>query len=280
MLRIGRIDYANCTPIFHLLGKNATREDYRFICGVPSYLNTLLASGDLDACPSSSFEYALHPDRYFVLPQISISSRGAVASVLLLSRIPIDELGGRTVLLSSESATSVNLLKILLLKRYGCRCNFEVTDLPFDKALQMAPAVLLIGDSALKASLRKPDVLFYDLGKLWYEWTGLPFVFALWLCNRTAALENSVEINRLARHLLSARLQVGSTIESFADVAPESEWMGKQKLIEYWRDNISYELGPLHLDGLKYFFRCCVELDLLSFEPELNFLQVNELEPL
>jgi len=110
MLRIGRITYANCSPIFHELQKQAPAEDYQFIGGVPSHLNAMLAAGEIDVCPSSSIQYALHPERYLILPDLSISSDGSVGSVLLFSRIPIEELDGQTILLSSESATSVNLL--------------------------------------------------------------------------------------------------------------------------------------------------------------------------
>ena len=81
MLRIGRIAYANCSPIFHELQKQASGEDYQFIGGVPSHLNALLAAGEIDVCPSSSIQYALHPERYLILPDLSISSVGAVGSV-------------------------------------------------------------------------------------------------------------------------------------------------------------------------------------------------------
>jgi chorismate dehydratase len=272
MLRIGRIDYANCTPIFHALRELAPHADYRFVNGVPSQLNSLLASGDLDACPSSSFEYALHSDQYLILPHISISSCGAVGSVLLLSRLPLEELDGHSVLLSSESATSVNLLKVLLARRFGCTCSYAQTSLPFDEALQQASAVLLIGDAALRASLQKPDVHIYDLGDLWHNWTGLPFVFALWLCTLSTAHTHPEEIGDLSQLLLNAKELSRSNLESVADQALEASWMGRHRLVQYWRENISYELGPRHLEGLNMFFRYCVELGLLPFEPTLHFL--------
>ncbi len=273
MLRIGRIDYANCTPIFHALQDHAAPGDYQFISGVPSHLNSMLASGELDACPSSSFEYAVHPERYRIIPQVSISSCGAVASVLLFSRIPVEELDGHIVLLSSESATSVNLLKILLARRYGLCCTFEQTRLSIDDALMSAPAILLIGDTALRASLQRLDVHIYDLGEIWHSWTGLPFVFALWLCTRSAVQERRDELIRLSERLQVAKLESRRYIEALAEYASEAEWLGKQRLIDYWRDNISYELGPSHLEGLKHFFRGCAELGLLATAPELHFLQ-------
>ena len=272
MLRIGRISYANCSPIFHELQNQASSEDYQFIGGVPSYLNAMLAAGEIDVCPSSSIQYALHPEQYLILPDLSISSVGKVASVLLFSRIPIEKLDGQSVLLSSESATSVNLLRILIKKRFGCSCSFNVSEQPLENALREAPAMLLIGDAALRASFLKTDLRVYDLGELWHEWTGLPFVFALWFCTRRAALERTLEVTHLACQLVLAKDRACTDLERIAQSSSEAAWMGRECLITYWRDNISYDLEEEHLEGLRLFYRYCVELGLLPAEPGLHFL--------
>jgi chorismate dehydratase len=272
MLRIGRITYANCTPIFHGLQEHVPCEDFQFFGGVPSRLNALLAAGEIDVCPSSSIEYALRPDHYLILPDLSISSSGAVGSVLLFSRLPIEELHDQTILLSSESDTSVNLLRILMQMRYNCTCRFAVSNVPLNSAVQEAPAMLLIGDAALRASFQESGLLVYDLGKLWHDWTGLPFVFALWLCNRKAAAERHAEVTRLARNLVTAKALACADLESIAQSSTEVEWMGRDRLVAYWRDNISYDLDSRHLEGLTLFYRYCVELGLLTAEPGLYFL--------
>jgi len=278
MLRIGRITYANCSPIFHELQKQASCEEYRFVGGVPSRLNALLATGEIDVCPSSSIEYALHPDRYLILPDLSISSIGAVASVLLFSRLPMEELDGQTVLLSSESATSVNLLRILLKKRYGCSCSFTVSEQPLDRALREAPAMLLIGDTALRASFLETDLRIYDLGELWHEWTGLPFVFALWFCGRQVAKDRYAEVARLARNLIVSKERACADFEVIAQSSSEAQWMGSERLVAYWRDNISYDLDGMHLEGLTLFYRYCAELGLLPAEPGLHFLEFTQVK--
>lgn|ERR1039457_1516733 len=276
MLRIGRITYANCSPIFHELQKQALDEDYRFIGGVPSYLNNMLAAGEIDVCPSSSIEYALHPERYLILPDLSISSIGAVASVLLFSRIPIEELDGQKILLSSESATSVNLLRILMKIRFGCSCSYTVSEQSLDSALHEGAAMLLIGDSALRALFQETDLLVYDLGELWHEWTGLPFVFALWFCGRQVANDRYSEVTRLARLLITSKERACADLESIAQSSSEAEWMGSDRLVEYWRNNISYDLDSMHLDGLKLFYRYCVDLGLLPAEPRFHFLEISQ----
>lgn len=272
MLKIGRIEYANCTPIFSELMDKQSCDSYQLVGGVPAQLNAMLAAGKIDVCPSSSIEYALHPERYLILPKLSISSVGAVGSVLLFSRDPIEALDNQKILLSSESATSVNLLKILLEKRFGCSCCYSVHTSSFEKALQEAPALLLIGDAALRASHLKSGLLVYDLGRMWYEWTGLPFVFALWLCRRQAAEEQYAEVANLAGQLVTSKEHARNNLRSIAESSPEVVWMGADRLVAYWRENISYDLDDRHLAGLVLFFRYCVELKLLNVEPPLQFL--------
>lgn len=275
MLTIGRIDYANVTPLFHALRAHFPCDGYRFTGGVPAQLNALLAAEEIDVCPSSSIEYAVHSGRYLILPELSISSVGPVASVLLFSRVPLEELGGQEILLSAESATSVNLLRILMVKRYGHACRYTVSSSPLDEALRTAPAMLLIGDAALRSSLTAAGtgVRIYDLGSLWYEWTGLPFVFALWFCTRAAAKERHQEVRALAEQLVQAKGYAGRERELIAEMSPEAAWMGREGLITYWRENISYELGEAQKEGLRLFYRYAAELGLIPQAPELHFFE-------
>ena len=111
-LRIGRIAYLNVAPYFHYLSEEGFCGE--IISGVPSELNAMLADGSIDACPSSSFEYGLHADDYLLLPGHSISSFGPVHSVLLFTPGPLNGLSGEEIAITGESATSINLLKILL----------------------------------------------------------------------------------------------------------------------------------------------------------------------
>lgn len=271
MLRIGRIEYANCTPIFRALAERSPAGAYRYVGGVPAQLNAMLAAGEIDVCPSSSIAYALDPERYLIIPELSISSCGPVRSVLLFSRLTIGELDGREVLLTAESATSVNLLKILLKMRYGCACSFRVTDRPLAGALREAPAVLLIGDAALRAARAAADTYVYDLGELWYAWTGTPFVFALWLACRDAALKQGEELRRLARLFRQAKSHALANLERIAASSPEAGWMGYEPLMEYWRV-LSYDLTGEHIEGLKRFFGLAAGMGLIERAPELVFL--------
>lgn len=272
MLRIGRIEYANCTPLFHALAALYPESGYRYLRGVPAHLNALLASGGIDVCPCSSITFATHADRYLIIPDVSISSRGPVLSVLLFSRLPIEELDNTTVLLSSESATSVNLLKILLGIRYGCRCDFQVTDQNDPATLRRGDAILLIGDAALRAGMSDHGLFVYDLGALWYDWTATPFVFALWLTTREVLARREEELWCLARQLSHAKGYAEEHLEDIVRVSPERHWMGEGMLGEYWRNNICYDLTEHHLAGLRRYFRLAADLGLIAPVEELAFL--------
>ena len=268
-LTLGHIVYANCTPIFTALRDLGHSPDYRIVTGVPAQLNRLLAHGEIDVCPSSSIEYATHPDRYVILPDLSISAVGPVKSVMLFSRVPIEQLDGATIAMTTESDTSVNLLKIILGLFHRFTNRFQRTDLPLKEALEAHPGLLLIGDKALRGALAGTAPHVYDLGELWYRFTGLPFVFALWLVRREAAESQRDKVVRLGADLLEAKLISYESYPAIAAEAPERNWIGEEQLVDYWR-TISYDLTPAHLDGLRLFFRHAAELGAIASAPEIR----------
>src|ERR687885_2666472 len=160
MIRLGRISYVNMAPVFYRL--DAEVEE---VSGVPTDLNRRLLAGELDLAPISSVEYARHAPRLRILPRLCVSSEGAVDSIQLVSKLPLERV--RTVAVTPESATSVVLTRVLLP---------EAEHVPLGEE---ADAKLLIGDAALQSAFNDPTP-HYDLGRLWLERTGLPMVFAVW----------------------------------------------------------------------------------------------------
>jgi len=270
-LSIGHIQYANCTPIFTALSAHFDCSGYRFVTGVPARLNAMLRSGALDLSPSSSIEYAMAHQDYCLLPDLSISAIGPVKSVFLFSRVPIEELDGSAIGLSAESDTSVNLLKVLLARQYGFRNSFERTSLPLSEALTHYPGLLLIGDAALKGAAASGPYHVYDLGELWHRFTGLPFVFALWIVRRDAARAKGAELAALGRDLVAAKKLAYDSYAEIAATCLERSWLGAGELVDYWR-TISYDLTPAHLEGARCFFRHAFEMGLIPTQPELRFI--------
>ncbi|HXV58569.1 MAG TPA: menaquinone biosynthesis protein, partial [Gaiellaceae bacterium] len=162
MIRLGRISYVNMAPVFHRLEAEVAE-----VAGVPTELNEQLLAGAIDLAPISSIEYARNADRLRILPRLCVSSEGAVDSIQLVSRVPLERV--RSVAVTPESATSVVLTRVLLP---------EADHVPLGEE---AEATLLIGDAALRSAFEDPTP-HYDLGRLWLERTGLPMVFAVWAC--------------------------------------------------------------------------------------------------
>lgn len=272
-LTVGRINYANCAPFFHFL--RAEGFSGQIIDGVPAQLNQLLANGSVDISPSSSFEYASNWRDYLLLPGHSISAIGPVSSVLLFSPQELSALDGAEIVLTGESATSINLLKILLKELAGCcKVNCISGRQDGEEVIAAGGNALLIGDRALRASQRVPDgSKIYDLGALWYLLTGLPFVFALWIVRRDAAENKTAALTDFVRQLSAARCRAFDDLDALAQQAPERSWYGEGELVAYWRQ-MSYDLDPLHLQGLELFFALCVKHELLPEPPEVKFLQL------
>ena len=166
-LCIGQIDYANCFPLFSALQKNFDCSSYRFVKGTPSALNLKLLSGDIDLCPSSSIAYARSAETLRLIPDLSISSVGPVKSVKLFSCVPLEKLDRSPIGLTVESETSVALLKIILQKFY--RYSNEYIPVVVDGSFvpgNTCPAVLVIGDMALRWNVKFSDLFQYDLGEV------------------------------------------------------------------------------------------------------------------
>src|SRR5438128_6965356 len=162
MIRLGRISYVNMAPVFYRL-----EAEVEEIQGVPTDLNRRLVAGELDLAPISSIEYARNAESLRILPRLCVGSEGAVESIQLVSRTPLERI--RVVAVTPESATSVVLTRVLLP---------EAEHVPLGED---ADAKLLIGDAALQSAFEDPTP-HYDLGRLWLERTGLPMVFAVWAC--------------------------------------------------------------------------------------------------
>ncbi|TLM68934.1 MAG: futalosine synthase [Deltaproteobacteria bacterium] len=270
-LTIGRISYLNTVPFFHHL--DLAGMPARIVDGVPAELNASLAAGRIDLSPSSSFEYARSWRDYRLLPGLSISSRGAVCSVLLFSRQPLEAVAGSEIVLTGESATSVNLLQVLLREFCGAgEVVFRVAGDATEGVVAAGGSALLIGDRALHLAGSLPaGTQVYDLGELWYRFTGLPFVFALWIVRERAFAEWPEAIREFRRRLDRSMARAFAALDDVAAaVAPQTS-LSAAELVRYWRDSMSYELTDDHLAGLRRFFSLCCKYGLLDEEPQLRF---------
>ena len=248
VIRLGRISYVNMAPLFFALDA-----DVEEVSGVPTELNQALLDGRVDLAPISSIEWARHADRLRLLPRLCVSSEGAVDSIQLVSRWPLEQV--RRVAVTPESATSVVLTKVLLP---------EAEHVPLGED---ADATLLIGDAALKSAFENPTP-HYDLGRLWLERTGLPMVFAVWAAPDPAPAGLAELENALVDSVRRARAEP----EQLAQRASETYGYPPGFLARYF-EKLRYSFGPRERAGLYTFLEMARDVGELAHVPELRFVR-------
>jgi chorismate dehydratase len=247
-LRLGRISYVNMAPVFFRV-----QADVHEVQGVPTELNASLLAGDLDAAPISSIEYARNADRLRLLPRLCVASEGAVDSIQLVSKLPLEQV--RVIAVTPESATSVVLTKVLLP---------EAEHVPLGEA---ADARLLIGDAALKSAFEDPTP-HYDLGRLWLERTGLPMVFAVWACPEPVC----AGLTELEDALVASVRRARAEPETLAYEASERYGYPAGFLARYF-EKLRYRFGPRERAGLMTFLELARDVGELDEVPELRFVR-------
>ena len=247
VIRLGRIGYVNMAPVFYRLDHEVEE-----ITGVPTELNARLVAGEIDIAPISSIAWARDADRLRVMPRLCVSSEGAVDSIQLVARVPLEQV--RRVAVTPESATSVVLTKVLIP---------EADHVPLGEE---ADATLLIGDAALKSAFEDPTP-HYDLGRLWLERTGLPMVFAVWACREPAP----AGLSGLEAALVASVRLARAEPENLAYEAAKTYGYPAGFLARYF-EKLRYRFGPRERAGLYTFLEMARDHDLLETVPELRFV--------
>ncbi|MFC4777562.1 menaquinone biosynthesis protein [Paenibacillus sp. GCM10023252] len=280
-ITIGRIDYANAWPIFQNHESFIEQASYRTLKSVPSDLNAALRSGELDVSAVSSFAYGEHSEDYVLLPDLSVSSKGKVHSILLFLKKPLSEVLSGTIALTSASATSITLLKIIISMYYGGNPVYKRAAPVLDEMLESADAALLIGDPAIRAYWQNKGYEVIDLGELWHKWTGLGMTYAVVAVRRDAALAEPAAIADVHQSLLAAKSYNLQHPELLAAKAC-AEIGGSPSYWNTYFNDLKYSFDTSQQEGLALYFRYAKQLGLLERDVHMTFLedqsalQVNE----
>lgn len=258
-LRVGRIPYINCYPVYGAVDRGVVPLAAELVDGVPTALNRGMSDGTLDVSVVSAVEYARDWERYLLLPDLAISCDGPVRSVMLFSRRPAGELDGQQVLVSRSSMTSVHLLELLFENVWKAKPVFvagdaEAADLRAADTDASIAARLVIGDAALMlgtGALPSPYEHVYDLGLEWKNWTGLPFVFAVWVAQRTTDVQDALAVHG---RLIASRDWGLAHRDVLAAQAALATGVSRSVCLEYL-SGLDYRLSYSHLAGLTEFFR-------------------------
>ncbi len=249
-IRIGAVNYLNTKPLICDLEHLAPQAE--LILEVPSRLADLLAEERLDVALIPVIEY-FRAGRYSIVPNIAIASRGPVLSVTLFSRVPWSSI--RRVALDAGSRTSAALTRVLLGHRYGV--SAEMVSLPMDREAEGADAdaVLLIGDRAMRACLPGFQYAF-DLGQEWFEWTGLPFVYAVW------AVREGVDLCGVDEALREAKERGLDRAGPIAYAEAPRLGLDAGFCRRYLSNILHFDLGPREQAGLHHYYMLACELGL------------------
>ncbi|GAA2641178.1 menaquinone biosynthesis protein [Streptomyces vastus] len=255
--RVGHIQFLNCLPLYWGLARTGTLLDFELTKDTPEQLSEQLVRGDLDIGPITLVEFLKHADDLVAFPDIAVGCDGPVMSCVIVSQVPLEDLDGARVALGSTSRTSVRLAELLLAERFGVQPSYYTC--PPDLALMMreAEAAVLIGDAALRANLLDGPQLglaVHDLGALWKEWTGLPFVFAVWAARREYLEREPVLTRKVHEAFLASRDLSLEEVRKVAEQAARWEAFDESVLENYFT-TLDFRFGEPQLEAVTEFAR-------------------------
>lgn len=261
--RLGVVQYLNTKPLVRPFETGALAHPFDLVYDVPSECARKLHAGETDVAIIPAIEIARAPEPYSVVEGVGICSTGPVNSVfLVLTRDPEDV---TTVALDTSSRSSVALTRVLLEKHIGISPRYTDHPPDIDRMLAAADAAVLIGDLALELDRDRYRVL--DLGALWTEWTGLPFVYACWTGRPDA-------LSREEADLLAQAKRIGLTeIDAISREYAEGRAFPAAFYADYLTSSIHFDLGPPELEGMRRFFAYAAELGLIPAVPDLTFFR-------
>jgi chorismate dehydratase len=267
-LRISAISYLNTAPLMWDFEHGDAGAAFDISYTVPSQCARELSEGSADIGIIPAAAYTSIPDLRIV-PGVAIASKRAVRSILLVSKVPLEQI--QTVALDTSSMTSVALTKVLFAKFWGGSRPFSEMSPDLGRMLEAHDAALLIGDPALQVD--RSRYITYDLAEEWIRFTGKPFVFAFWAIRREA-IENISPETDLAQVFQNSRDHGLDAIN--LDVISQ-QWAARLDLTEenvrrYLTENIHYYLDAECLDGLQLFYRFAQECGAIPAAPTLDFL--------
>jgi chorismate dehydratase len=274
-IRLGHINFINCLPLTFGLSHGGFSEGLDVHAGIPAYLNNLVVTGALDASPVSSIIYGRHFDKLLILPDLSISSNGALQSILLVSKFPIQQLSEAKIALTAKSATSHCLLKIIMQHAYQAAPEYCISSRVIDEgALNNVDAMLFIGDDALYAYHNRVDhYYYYDLGAEWKKLTGLSMVWAVWVVNREFASVNSALVQKMYEQITGGFAYGLTHLEAAVERALDYLPFTTSQICHYLR-LLNYDFNFEHQEALMLYYRLAQEMELLSAVPNLEFVEV------
>lgn len=244
-IKLAAVEYLNTIPFIKSIEQSGLSDSVEFTLDYPSRCAEYFRDGhaDLALVPVG----ALHEfSNYRIVTDYCIGCNGKVATVLLVSENPVQDLNA--VFLDYQSRTSVRLIQILMRDYWRKNISFSRAEKGYEKEIKGGVGGLIIGDRAFNASREFPYV--YDLGECWKKMTGLPFVFAVWVCN--AGLNSEILFK------LNEAFSLG--LSNLGALNIRSEVLSLERIEKYFSENIDYFFDEKKWLAMKKFLN--YEIDL------------------
>ena len=241
---IGRVAFINCDPLFHGLD-----ESWNVLPAPPSWLTGHLLRKDCIIAPIPAADYAKNSDELVLIPDLAISSKGEVGSVLLFGSVNVEDM--KSIALPSDSATSVALLRHLI-KLRGLNPEFIEMGPDLEGMLDKCDGCLLIGDRALEESSDNPKLVKMDLGSEWRKVSGHPMVFGVFAARK----DSDVILVKSAHAALMERLvKFENDSMTRSEVIRASSIKSSQSVerLETYFGEVINRIDPEDMGGLKAF---------------------------
>ncbi len=261
--RIGMVNFINTAPFYEVWRRSVHRPEWHVTEAPPTKLNEMLYRGELDLGFISSHEYGAHPELYKILGGLSISATGPVGSVFLFSHETAASLHGKKVLLSSQSQTSVSLVKIVLEEFYGVQPLYEQGAVNLADNSPEYSAVLAIGDDALRLKEQGGYPIQMDLSEVWHQHTGLPFVFAVWAVREEFCQHDPVTVVEIHQELQRCIQEGKDDLLQICELVAPRIPMEVAACHSYLQ-GVEYDLTSEKVKSLERFFEILVQRDEIA----------------
>jgi chorismate dehydratase len=254
-LRIGAVSFVNTVPLIDGLDEHPRVLLQR---DLPARLADLLEEDRIDVGLIPVVEY-LRGVGGDLVPGICIGTHGAVRTVKVFSKMPLEQ--ATEIAVDRGSRSSVALLRVLLGEMHGTEPDLHICEPRPDALFAHYDTILVIGDRADEVLAEGLHV--YDLGQMWFELTGLPFVFAAWVMSERMSTADARR-SELIAVLTEARDRGFGRLDELAAIEAVRRRRDPRFFLSYWRESVHYTMGEAELAGLQKFAELAAKYDLVG----------------
>jgi len=261
--RIAASSYLNTAPLIWSFLYGSRRNTVELITHkAPSRCAEMLRNGEVDAALVPVIEYQRIPS-VVIVPDVCVGARDAVRSVVIASKQNnLKKI--KRVALDDSSRTSVALVKIIFREFLGFEPEWQTSSPDLRSMLEHSDAALIIGDPAMKVPRDRLHV--FDLATLWHDFTGLGFVFAMWM----AATNQAEEIHAI--DLRAVRDEGLAHLDEIAGRQEGQTGLSPAEVKDYLSKNIAFQMDEDMTRGLQLFFNLAQKHKLVDEVKALEFV--------